>query len=113
MTAEPAGWVPALDTFAARLALVRQRMGWNIKEAALGCALPPSSWRGWELAGSRPHNYVEVCRAIASATGCDYRWLVDGNFPPPEGALPRLDSNQKPAVLRHLRPVGASLVTAA
>jgi hypothetical protein len=90
--------VPATDTFAARLALIRQRMGWNLKEAALACALPASSWRGWELSGSRPHNYVEVCRVISTTTGCNYRWLVDGESPNPHDGLPRLDSNQKPTV---------------
>jgi hypothetical protein len=34
-------WVPEL-TFGARLALVRHRMGWNIKEAAAACDLPRS-----------------------------------------------------------------------
>jgi hypothetical protein len=28
------GWVPASDTFAARLMLVRHRMRWNLKQAA-------------------------------------------------------------------------------
>jgi len=47
-------WVPEL-TFGARLALVRHKMGWNIKEAATSCGLPAQSWRGWEVDGREPH----------------------------------------------------------
>lgn len=61
-------------TFSARLALVRNRMGWNAKEAALACGLPAQSWRNWEQ-GVRPHNYPEVCQLIADRTGCEASWL--------------------------------------
>ena len=70
-------WVPEL-TFGARLALVRQRMGWNVKEAARACGLPAQSWRGWELQGRAPHNFVTVALQIATATGVDLDWLVYG-----------------------------------
>ena len=49
-------WVPDTSTFGARLALVRQRMGWNLKEAALACQLPQGSWREWELKGRDAKN---------------------------------------------------------
>jgi hypothetical protein len=47
---EPArtGWVPDDSTFAARLALVRQRMGWNVKKAADECGIAVENWRRWE-----------------------------------------------------------------
>jgi hypothetical protein len=75
-TASP--WVPTAETFAARLALIRQRMGWNIKEAARACGQPPATWRLWEIDGAQPRNIVAICKAIAGATGCDYLWLLLG-----------------------------------
>jgi hypothetical protein len=61
-----------------RLVLIRQRMGWNAKEAALACGIPQQSWRTWE-SGVMPHGsrYFDVCGNIAATTGCDYGWLVD------------------------------------
>jgi transcriptional regulator with XRE-family HTH domain len=80
------GWVPEL-TFGARLALVRQHYGWNVKEAAGMCKLPVETWRGWERDGRSPTRYLEVCKMIAKATGADYDWLLDGRrFPPPRSA---------------------------
>lgn len=70
-------WVPDLTTFAARLAVVRNRMGWNAKEAALACGLPATSWRNWE-AGKRPHDLAEVCTTIARRTGVPAAWLAFG-----------------------------------
>lgn len=52
-------------------------MGWNAKEAALACGLPAQSWRNWE-AGKRPHDYIDVCRKIATRTGCSAEWLAMG-----------------------------------
>lgn len=75
--AEPQTWVPEL-TFGARLALVRHRMGWNIKEAAAACGLPAQSWRGWEVQGREPHRLTTIAAIIASRTDCDYLWLVHG-----------------------------------
>jgi len=69
-------WVPELD-FSAKLALVRHRMGWNIKEAALACGLPPQSWRGWEIQRRLPHNIRAVGRSISNRTGVDYSWLME------------------------------------
>ncbi len=70
------GWVPE-DTFGSRLAQVRQRMGWNIKEAAQECGLPPQSWRNWE-SGHAPRDLAEVCRKISEHTGVSAEWLVFG-----------------------------------
>jgi transcriptional regulator with XRE-family HTH domain len=80
------GWVPT-ESFGSRLALVRQHMGWNVKEAADVCKIPPESWRRWERDHRLPRGYVDVCRAIASATGASYDWLLDGRrFPSPRSA---------------------------
>lgn len=70
-------WTPE-DTFPARLALVRQRMGWNVQRAADECALDDQSWRNWER-GTKPRELDEVVRKIASATGCDPVWLMFGD----------------------------------
>lgn len=70
-------WVPEL-TFAARLALVRHRMGWNIKEAAIACGVRPQSWRGWELERRLPHDLIGVVDAIAARTNVDPDWLLRG-----------------------------------
>lgn len=82
-TADEGPWVPAVDTFDARLALIRHRMKWNVKEAALACGLPQGSWREWELSGRRPRDYEGVCKQIAARSGCDLIWLMAGNINPP------------------------------
>lgn len=69
-------WVPAV-TFPARLAIVRNRMGWNAKEAALACGFPAQTWRNWE-AGKKPHDYEGACARISNATGCSLAWLMGG-----------------------------------
>lgn len=74
------GWVPDDSTFGARLALVRQRMGWgNVKEAAMACQLPTESWRTWERDGVMPRALVEVAEKIAERTGADFGWLLAGS----------------------------------
>jgi hypothetical protein len=73
-------WVPDDSTFGARLALIRQRMGWgNVKEAAMACGLPVESWRNWERDGAMPRRMVEVASVIADRTGCDLGWLLAGS----------------------------------
>jgi transcriptional regulator with XRE-family HTH domain len=71
------GWTVDDSTFGARLALVRQRMQWNIKEAARECGIPAASWGTWE-GGAMPRRYTEMCRLIADRTGCDFGWLLAG-----------------------------------
>lgn len=73
----PMPWIPSTDDFGSRLALVRHRLGWNVKEAARECGLPPATWRLWEEGGS-PRNIITIALAIADRTGCDYLWLVHG-----------------------------------
>jgi hypothetical protein len=70
-------WVPSDETFGARLALVRQHMGWgNTREAAVACGLPVESWRGWERDNRLPRDYATVCRKIADRTGVNLVWLM-------------------------------------
>lgn len=75
--AEELPWVPE-DDFRARLALVRNRMGWNVKDAGELTGVGDVNWRNWEH-GKHPRNLEEVCRKIAAATGCSYQWLMLGN----------------------------------
>lgn len=78
---EPSGtrWIPDDARFGARLALVRQRMGWgNVKEAAEACGIPVQSWRTWERDNVQPRGYEGICRQIAGRTGCDLDWLMRG-----------------------------------
>ena len=73
------GWVANDATFGARLALIRQRMGWgNVAKAAKECGVPIDSWRNWERDGREPHRLTTIAMTIASRTGCDYLWLVHG-----------------------------------
>jgi hypothetical protein len=72
-------WVPSDQFFGARLALVRQKMGWgNVKEAALACQLPQESWRSWERDNRQPRDFQSICEKIAARTGCDLFWLMTG-----------------------------------
>lgn len=74
-----AGWTADASTFGARLALIRQRMGWgNVERAARECGLPVETWRSWERDNRIPNRLVTIAMAIAARTGCDYLWLVHG-----------------------------------
>lgn len=73
------GWIPDASTFGARLALIRQRMGWgNVEKAAKACGISTETWRSWERDNREPHRLVTIAKQIAGATGCDYLWLVHG-----------------------------------
>jgi transcriptional regulator with XRE-family HTH domain len=76
---EPVGepWVPE-DTFGSRLSLIRNRFGWNVKEAASICGISHQSWRNWE-AGGVPRDLMTTVERIASITGCSPRWLLLGS----------------------------------
>lgn len=83
----PDNWRADASTFGARLALVRQRLGWgNVKEAAVACGLPAESWRTWERDGTTPRDTAAVARKIADRTRCDYLWLVLGVDAPERAA---------------------------
>ena len=105
-TADTERWVPDGHTFAARLALVRQRMVWNIKEAARECTLSDSSWREWELSGRLPRDYETVCKQIADVAGCDLHWLMTGDpAMPPSPPGRTFPKPQRTGSVRRLRPV--------
>ena len=101
MTADPVaiGWTPTMSTFGARLALVRQNMGWgNVAEAAECCGVPVQSWRGWERDNGQPRDIIQVSKRISAVTGVNYYWLLDGDAVPmsapiaydgPERRMPR------------------------
>ncbi|MBM0256383.1 helix-turn-helix transcriptional regulator [Micromonospora sp. 4G55] len=73
------GWTADDSSFGARLALVRQRMGWgNVKEAATQCGVPAESWRTWERDNVAPRNLLDVVEKISNRSGCDYAWLLAG-----------------------------------
>ena len=87
-TQQPASnWIPDVATFGARLALVRWRMGWNLKEAAVECNLTQNSWGNWEN-GSMPRNYIEVVNRIVLRTQVNKLWLMTGDGSP-EGGVGR------------------------
>lgn len=70
--------IPTDATFAARLALVRNDMQWNLKEAAVECGFQMNAWGNWE-AGGMPRGYQEVCEKISKRTGIDVVWLMMGS----------------------------------
>jgi transcriptional regulator with XRE-family HTH domain len=72
------GWTVDDSTFGARLALIRQRMDWNIKEAGDQTGIAPSTWTEWERKGREPSSILASVRQIADRTGCDYFWLLTG-----------------------------------
>lgn len=72
------GWTPK-DTFAARLALVRQAKGWNFEQAGEACGIEPETWRGWEKHPERsPRGLFDVCAKISAGSGANYNWLLVG-----------------------------------
>ncbi len=76
-------WIPTTATFAARLALVRHRMGWNLKEAATECGLAMNAWARFED-GIAPRNLIETVDKISARTGVDRFWLTFGEPNPGE-----------------------------
>lgn len=83
------GWIPSDETFGARLALVRQRMGWgNVKEAAIACGVPSGSWRNWEKDGRLPRDLARIAALIAERTGVDFDWLIRGRIGSSGGGVP-------------------------
>lgn len=87
-------WVPKTDAFGARLALIRWKMGWNMKEAALACGFSQQSWRGWELQGYDPRGLQRVAEQIAARTGVDDYWIMTGRERMPSGNGPHGNSQE-------------------
>lgn len=105
-TPVPVGWEPDLNTFGARLALIRQRLRWNVKEAAVACGIAPQSWRQWE-AGMSCRNQEQVARQVADVTGCNYLWLFAGPNPVPDTRRRSVVIPDGFATIRHrTRPSG-------
>lgn len=78
-TRQGAGWTVDASTFGARLALIRQHMGWgNVAEAAKACGIATASWRNWERDNRDPRRITQIAKQISTATGCDYLWLLIG-----------------------------------
>lgn len=71
-------WIPTADPFGARLALIRQKMQWNLKEASIECGFTINQWASWE-AGRMPRGYQDVCQQISKRTGVDLVWLMLGS----------------------------------
>lgn len=74
-------WIPDDSTFGARLALVRQHMGWTKAQAARAIGASESSWGNWERPASadrkptRPQGYEDITAKIAAASNCNLGWL--------------------------------------
>lgn len=68
-----------LDTFAARLAVIRIAMGWSgVEEAAEACGINRETWRGWEKDGRMPRDLAATARRIEEHTGYDATWVAMG-----------------------------------
>jgi transcriptional regulator with XRE-family HTH domain len=74
-------WIPDTSNLGARLALVRWRMGWNLKEAERECNLTQNTWGGYE-SGRAPRNLLEVVNRIVLRCGVDRIWLLTGEGSP-------------------------------
>lgn len=99
---EVSTWIPDDRSFGARLALVRWRMQWNMKEAAAECGVSPATWRLWEIEGALPRDMVGTGRKIARRTKCDLGWLID--IPELRGAsaiAPYLSLTEQPTSKPH------------
>lgn len=101
-------WVPSDLEFGTRLAMIRQKMQWNLSQAALECGLGQNDWARYED-GVKPRDIVAVADKISGRTGVDYSWLLIGVPSPPPvteaGESPLSDSNRRPP----LYIVGGSL----
>ncbi len=78
------GWIPDTATFGARLALVRWRYGWNVREAERECNVSQNLWAGWEQ-GKMPRNFIEIVNRIVLRTQVNKVWLMTGEGSPEPG----------------------------
>lgn len=81
MISSNTSWVPSTESYGARLALVRWKMGWNLREAERECGLSQNTWGGYEE-GREPRKLIEVSDKIAIRTGVDRMWLLTGQGSP-------------------------------
>jgi len=80
-------WIPDTAQFGARLALVRWKMRWNLKEASLECGLTQNSWQNWEE-GAQPRNYMDAVDRIVKRTQVSRMWLMMGEGKPSDYKAP-------------------------
>lgn len=80
-------WIPDVSTFGARLALVRWRMGWNVREAERECNLSQNTWGNWEE-GALPRDLNSVVNRIVLRTQVAKMWLLTGEGSPEPGNTP-------------------------
>src|SRR5690606_844261 len=98
------GWIADASTLGARLALIRQKMGWgSVAEAARACGLPVESWRTWERDGVEPRRLTTIAKQISTRTGCDYLWLLLG---PDRGGGGGVNEHYRPLAERVIARAG-------
>ena len=76
---DPGGFIPRVESFGDRLALLRHRLGLSRKAAAAKCGLDDASWANWERANTRPRDFPQVVQAISDNLGADRDWLMWGH----------------------------------
>lgn len=74
-------WIPDASTFGARLALVRWRMGWNVREAERECNVSQNTWGNWEE-GALPRDLNGVVNRVVLRTQVAKYWLLTGEGSP-------------------------------
>lgn len=78
---QESGWIPGTSSFGARLALVRNYLNLNVKQAAERAGVDDSSWSMWEQ-GREPRKLLATVAQISEALGCDEYWLLTGRADP-------------------------------
>lgn len=98
-------WIPDFSTFGARLALIRWRMGWNIREAERECHLSQNTWGNWEE-GALPRDLNSVANRIVLRTQVAKYWLLTGEGSPEPNREVGLDGLEPPTSSVKSRQLG-------
>lgn len=94
-TPTPTPWIPQTQSLAARFALVRREMGWNLTEAAQQCHLQAGAWARIEQ-GMRPRDLLETVEKVVTRTGVSRFWLLTGEQDPQaRTANPKVASSEQ------------------
>lgn len=72
-------WIPQVESFGDRLALLRHPLGLSRKAAAEKCGLDDASWAMWERKGVSPRNLDDVVRSISDELHVHRDWLMWGD----------------------------------
>lgn len=72
------GFIPRVETFGDRLALLRHHLGLSRKAAADKCGLDDASWANWEGGKTRPRDFPRVVEAIHDGLRANVDWLMWG-----------------------------------